>query len=145
MAPIPIERSASPPIFSRAVMAANTRDGSRLSPRSSTSVAGSARRMRGMNRSRICAPQVQRPVELNAKPATGRPARLKSVTTATIDVVISEKSKLEFLRFDLSGIAVSRMSTMRMGAMWVGGETQEDIALGAKGDYLTRRDCRAIG
>jgi len=35
--------------------------------------------------------------------------------TATIDVVISEKSKLEFLRSDLSGIAVSRISTMRMG------------------------------
>src|SRR5580700_7768583 len=34
--------------------------------------------------------------------------------TATIDVVISEKSKLEFSRCDLSGIAVSRMSTMRM-------------------------------
>src|SRR5215510_584787 len=35
--------------------------------------------------------------------------------TATMEVVISEKSKLEFLRSDLSGIAVSRISTMRMG------------------------------
>src|SRR5690349_4947221 len=34
--------------------------------------------------------------------------------TATTEVVISEKSKLEFLRSDLSGIARSRMSTMRM-------------------------------
>src|SRR5690242_14891301 len=36
--------------------------------------------------------------------------------TATTEVVISEKSKLEFLRSDLSGIARSRMSTMRIGS-----------------------------
>src|ERR1051325_2086520 len=34
--------------------------------------------------------------------------------TATTDVVISEKSMLEFFRSDFSGIAVSRMSTMRI-------------------------------
>src|SRR5258706_5002516 len=37
--------------------------------------------------------------------------------TATTDVVISEKSKLEFFRSDLSGTAVSRISTMRMLAL----------------------------
>src|SRR3954471_20027153 len=35
--------------------------------------------------------------------------------TATTDVVISEKSMLEFFRSDFSGIAVSRISTMRIG------------------------------
>ena len=34
--------------------------------------------------------------------------------TATTDVVISEKSKLELASDDFNGIAVSRMSTMRM-------------------------------
>src|SRR5689334_22087211 len=34
--------------------------------------------------------------------------------TATTEVVISEKSKPELRRSDFSGIAVSRMSTMRM-------------------------------
>jgi hypothetical protein len=53
-------------------------------------------------------------VELKAKPATGRPSRLTSVITATTDVVISEKSKPELRSSDLIGIAVSRMSTMRM-------------------------------
>ena len=36
--------------------------------------------------------------------------------TATTEVVISEKSKLELASVDFSGIAVSRMSTMRMPA-----------------------------
>src|SRR5262245_33901774 len=36
--------------------------------------------------------------------------------TATTEVVISVKSKLEFLSSELSGIAVSRMSRMRMCA-----------------------------
>ena len=53
-------------------------------------------------------------MELNAKPATGLPSRTTSVMTATTDVVISEKSKLELASDDFSGIAVSRMSTMRM-------------------------------
>jgi hypothetical protein len=53
-------------------------------------------------------------VELKAKPVTGAPSRITSVMTATTDVVISEKSKLELASDDLSGIAVSRMSTMRM-------------------------------
>src|SRR5262245_26483455 len=35
--------------------------------------------------------------------------------TATTDVVISEKSKLELLMSDLNGTAHSRMSTIRMG------------------------------
>jgi len=51
---------------------------------------------------------------LNAKPATGLPSRTTSVMTATTDVVISEKSKPELRRSDFSGIAVSRISTMRM-------------------------------
>src|SRR5580704_13411688 len=37
--------------------------------------------------------------------------------TATTDVVISEKSMLEFASVDFSGIAVSRMSVMRMGSL----------------------------
>ena len=37
-----------------------------------------------------------------------------SVRTATTEVVISEKSKLELLMLELSGIAHSRMSTIRM-------------------------------
>ena len=45
---------------------------------------------------------------------TGLPLRTTSVITATTDVVISEKSKLELASFDLSGIAVSRISTIRM-------------------------------
>src|SRR5215510_11114644 len=45
---------------------------------------------------------------------TGLPSRLTSVITATTEVVISMKSKLEFFSSDLSGIAVSRISTMRM-------------------------------
>ena len=53
-------------------------------------------------------------MELNAKPATGRPSRTTSVITATTEVVISEKSKPEFASDERSGIAVSRISTMRM-------------------------------
>jgi hypothetical protein len=44
----------------------------------------------------------------------GRPSRTTSVMTATIEVVISEKSKLELAMFDLSGTARSRMSTIRI-------------------------------
>ena len=47
-----------------------------------------------MKRARIAAPQAYRPVELKAKPTTGRPSRTTSVMTATTEVVISEKSKL---------------------------------------------------
>src|SRR5262245_48217696 len=50
---------------------------------------------------------------------TGLPSRTTSVTTATTEVVISEKSKLEFLMSDLSGIAHSRMSTIRIGALFL--------------------------
>jgi hypothetical protein len=57
MVPMPIERSASPPIFSRRHMAARTFSGSMLSPDASSSDFGSARRMRGMKRSRIWWPQ----------------------------------------------------------------------------------------
>jgi len=39
---------------------------------------------------------------------------MTSVTTATTDVVISDKSMLEFFRSDFNGIAVSRISTTRM-------------------------------
>src|SRR5262245_20673923 len=74
--------------------------------------------MRGMKRARICAPQAYRPVELNAKPMTGLPSRTTSVMTATTEVVISEKSKLEFLMSDLSGIAHSRISTIRIWALF---------------------------
>ena len=52
-------------------------------------------------------------MELKAKPQTGLPERTTSVITATTEVVISEKSKLELASFDFSGTAVSRMSTMR--------------------------------
>jgi len=51
---------------------------------------------------------------LKAKPTTGRPSRTTSVMTATTEVVISEKSKLEFAMFDFSGIAHSRISTIRI-------------------------------
>jgi hypothetical protein len=54
---------------------------------------------------------------LNANPATGRPSRCTSVTTATIDVVISEKSKLELRSVERSGTARSRMSVMRIGCL----------------------------
>src|SRR6266481_5637946 len=50
---------------------------------------------------------------------TGLPSRTTSVMTATTEVVISEKSKLEFLMSDLSGIAHSRMSTIRIGALFL--------------------------
>ena len=49
-----------------------------------------------------------------AKPITGMPSRIQSVITATTDVVISEKSKLELLSVELSGTARSRISTMRI-------------------------------
>src|SRR5471030_2041677 len=39
---------------------------------------------------------------------------MTSVITATTDVVISVKSKLELARLDRSGTAVSRISTMRI-------------------------------
>src|SRR6516164_5871946 len=39
--------------------------------------------------------------------------------TATTEVVISEKSKLEFLISDLSGTAHSRMSTIRIWALFL--------------------------
>src|SRR5262245_32909291 len=70
--------------------------------------------MRGIKRARICAPQAYRPVELNANPQTGLPLRTTSVITATTEVVISLKSKLELASVDFNGIAVSRMSTMRI-------------------------------
>src|SRR5262249_46345948 len=47
------------------------------------------------------------------------PSRTTSVMTATTEVVISEKSKLEFLMSDLSGIAHSRMSTIRIWALFL--------------------------
>src|SRR5262249_9522689 len=50
---------------------------------------------------------------------TGLPSRTTSVMTATTEVVISEKSKLEFLMSDLSGIALSRMSTIRIWALFL--------------------------
>src|SRR5215813_7089949 len=50
---------------------------------------------------------------------TGLPSRTTSVMTATTEVVISEKSKLEFLMSDLSGIAHSRMSTIRIWALFL--------------------------
>src|SRR5262249_40643477 len=56
---------------------------------------------------------------LKAKPMSGLPSRTTSVMTATTEVVISEKSKLEFLMSDLSGIAHSRMSTIRIGALFL--------------------------
>ncbi len=55
-------------------------------------------------------------MELKAKPQTGLPLRTTSVITATTEVVISEKSKLELRNDDFSGIAVSRISVMRMGS-----------------------------
>src|SRR5260370_29511096 len=72
---------------------------------------------------------------------------------ATIDVVISEKSKLEFFRSDLSGTAVSRISTMRIGLS--GWETyyqvrshglisvrpQPSSPLGSRVTTLAPRDC----
>ncbi len=51
-------------------------------------------------------------MELKAKPQTGLPERITSVITATTDVVISLKSMLELASVELSGTAVSRMSTI---------------------------------
>src|SRR5262245_46553642 len=109
-----IERSLCPPDFSRCIMAARTFAGSKFSWVSSSKERGSAERIRGIKRARIAAPQAYRPVELKAKPTTGTRSRTASVMTATTDVVISEKSKLEFLISDFSGTAHSRMSTIRM-------------------------------
>src|SRR5262245_65881678 len=50
---------------------------------------------------------------------TGLPSRTTSVMTATTEVVISEKSKLEFLMSDLSGIAHWRISTIRIWALFL--------------------------
>src|SRR6185312_5332923 len=100
--------------FSRLIMQAKILSGSRLLPLLSSSNAGSAARMRGINRARICAPQAYRPVELNANPQIGLALRTTSVITATTDVVISVKSKLEFASVDRSGTAVSRISTIRI-------------------------------
>jgi len=55
--PIPIERSLWPPDFSFCIIAARIFSGAKLSPASLRSAHGSALRMRGMNRARICAPQ----------------------------------------------------------------------------------------
>ena len=57
MVPIAIDRSECPPAFSRRIMQARIFAGSRLLPLASSSEAGPAARMRGMNRARICAPQ----------------------------------------------------------------------------------------
>ena len=57
MVPMAIERSLWPPDFSRCSMQASTLAASKFSPLPSSNVAGSAARMRGMKRARICAPQ----------------------------------------------------------------------------------------
>jgi hypothetical protein len=56
MVPIATERSPWPPGFSLVNIVAQILCGSRLRPLASTSVAGSASRMRGMKRSRISMP-----------------------------------------------------------------------------------------
>jgi hypothetical protein len=55
---------------------------------------------------------------LKAEPTTGRPSRRTFVTTATTDVVISEKSKAALRIDERTGTAVSRMSTMRTAILW---------------------------
>jgi hypothetical protein len=57
MVPMAIDRSEWPPAFSRRIMQLKIFVGSRLSPESSSSDPGSAERMRGIKRARICAPQ----------------------------------------------------------------------------------------
>jgi hypothetical protein len=54
---MPIERSLWPPDFSLRIIAARILSGAKLSSASLSSECGSALRMRGMNRARICAPQ----------------------------------------------------------------------------------------
>ena len=95
-------------------MMARILDGSKFSCVSSNRDRGSAARMRGINRARIVGP-----VELKAKPVTGFPSRRTSVRTATTDVVISEKSKLELRMLDLSGIAHSRISRILMAGLFL--------------------------
>jgi hypothetical protein len=57
MVPMPTERSLWPPDFSLRIITARSFSGSKLSPASFSSDFGSALRIRGMNRARICAPQ----------------------------------------------------------------------------------------
>ena len=57
MVPMPTERSLWPPDFSFRIITARIFSGSKLSPASLSSDFGSAFRMRGMKRARICAPQ----------------------------------------------------------------------------------------
>src|SRR5215510_4225372 len=85
--------------------------------------------MRGIKRARICAPQAYRPVELNANPQTDLPLRMTSVITATTDVVISLKSKLELASVDFNGIAASRMSTMRIAQKTRGSLNLRDVGV----------------
>src|SRR4051794_3196624 len=59
--------------------------------------------------------------------------------TATTEVVISEKSMLEFLRSDFSGIAVSRISTMRIVFLSPSAVTGTARSAGPGIQYLVRR------
>ena len=57
-------------------------------------------------------------IELNAKLVTGFPSLLASVSTATTEVVISEKSMLEFLMSEATGTAHSRISRIRIDVLY---------------------------
>jgi hypothetical protein len=52
------------------------------------------------------------PVELKVKPLTCSPSPTTLVMTATIEVAVSEKSKLDFFSSYFSGMAGSRMLKM---------------------------------
>jgi hypothetical protein len=56
---------------------------------------------------------------LKAKPVTGLPSLRASVSTATTEVVISEKSMLEFRIFDAIGMAHSRISRIRIALAYL--------------------------
>ena len=92
--PIGTDRSMSPPGFSPTSITSKAFFVS-MSPASSTKSLSEADKRRGMNLFLICAPQAYLPVELNAKPVCI--LLPSSISTLTIDVVISLNENIELL------------------------------------------------
>src|SRR5271165_6342563 len=95
-------------------MQAQIFDGSRFSSLSSIKLLESASRIRARNRSRIRDPWPYRPFELNPYPITGAPSRTISVTTATTEQVIFEKSIYAFEIGELIATVFSNIFRMRI-------------------------------
>ena len=92
MVPTATERSPCPPGFSLVIITSQQRNGSSSPLSGSSSDSGFASRSRGIIRSRMMAPAAYRPFDENPNPTTGLPSRITSVTTATSEQVIFEKS-----------------------------------------------------